>query len=373
VRRHRSAPAHPTLADVAVEAEVSLSTASRALGDSSRVSGETRRRVRGAAARLGYEPNRLARSLRTRSSFFVGIVVPDVAIGFYARAVKGAQDVLEHRGYQVLVMNTEREASREAAAVRTLIAHRVDGMLVATSGGFERTSLVPVVFFDNLAEGAGAAQVARANREGMSLLVDHLVEHGHERIGYVGSPALLTSGVERLEGFRSAAAHHGLNGIDDLVSLGDEAWSAESGGRATRALLELDRPPTAIVAASDTFALGAMQAARSTGRRVPDDLAVVSYDDPFFGDLIDPPVTALARNEHQIGRLSASLLLEAIESRGPRAVTEVRVAEELVVRRSCGCDGAAAVTVADRREPMASARSAAPSSAWSAAGRATIG
>jgi DNA-binding LacI/PurR family transcriptional regulator len=373
VRRPRSAPDHPTLADVAVEAQVSLSTASRALGDSSRVSDETRRRVRGAAARLGYEPNRLARSLRTRSSFFVGIVVPDLAIGFYARAVKGAQDVLEERGYQVLVMNTERNASREAAAVRTLLAHRVDGILVATSGGFESTSRVPVVFFDNLAEGAGAAQVARANREGMALLVDHLVEHGHERIGYVGSPAILTSGVERLEGFRSATARHGLVGVDELVSLGDEAWSPESGGRATKALLGLDRPPTAIVAASDTFALGAMQAARSTGRRVPDDLAVVSYDDPFFGDLIDPPVTALARNEHQIGRLSASLLLEAVESRGPRAVSEVRVAEELIVRRSCGCDRDAAATVSDQAEPKASARSRRPAPASSARPHAAIG
>ena len=351
MRRQRAAPDHPTLADVADEARVSLSTASRALGDSTRVSDVTRRRVRGAAARLGYEPNRLARSLRTRSSFFVGIVVPDLAIGFYARAVKGAQDVLERRGYQVLVMNTEREASREAAAVRTLLAHRVDGILVATSGGFERTSRVPVIFFDNLVEGAGAAQVARANREGMSLLVDHLVEHGHERIGYVGSPPLLTSGVERLDGYRSAIARHGLAIADELVSLGDEAWSAESGRRATRALLERERPPTAIVAASDTFALGAMQTARSTGRRVPDDLAVVSYDDPFFGDLLDPPVTALARNEHQIGRLSASLLLEAIESRGAQALTEVRVAEELIVRRSCGCAAEAPAGIGGRTEP----------------------
>src|SRR6266487_3776199 len=166
---------HPTLADVAAEAGVSLSTASRALRGGASISEGTSRRVRAAATRLGYEPNRLARSLRTRASLFVGVVVPDIAIGFYGRVVKGAQDVLDRAGYQVLVMNTEREAPREAAALRTLLAHRVDGILLATSGGFDDSARVPVVFFDNLVEGAGAAQVARANREGMAIVVDHLV------------------------------------------------------------------------------------------------------------------------------------------------------------------------------------------------------
>ncbi len=328
---------HPTLADVAAEAGVSLSTASRALRGGASISEGTSRRVRAAATRLGYEPNRLARSLRTRASLFVGVVVPDIAIGFYGRVVKGAQDVLDRAGYQVLVMNTEREAPREAAALRTLLAHRVDGILLATSGGFDDSARVPVVFFDNLVEGAGAAQVARANREGMAIVVDHLVGHGHARVGYVGAPPLLTSGIERLDGFRAAMARHGLAALDELVGLGDEVWSAESGRRAMRGLLALPEPPTAVAAASDTLALGAIQAARDAGRRVPDDLAVISYDDPVFGDLLDPPVTALARNEHELGRLTASLLLNAIESGGGGPPTEVRVAETLIVRRSCGC------------------------------------
>ncbi len=328
---------HPTLADVAAAAGVSLSTASRALGGRGRVSEATHRRVQAATRKLGYEPNRLARSLRTRSTYFVGLVVPDVGIGFYARAVKGAQDVLDRAGYQMLVMNTEREPAREAAALRTLLAHRVDGILLATSGGFSGPARVPVVFFDNLVEGVGAAQVARANREGVAIAVDHLIGHGHSRIGYVGAPPLLTSGIERLDGFRAALARHGLGVTDEYVSFGDEVWSAESGRRAMHALLDLDRPPTAIVAASDTFALGAMQAAREAGKRVPEDLAVISFDDPFFGELLDPPVTALARNEHEVGRLAASLLLHAIENGTTGPPTEVRVAEELIVRRSCGC------------------------------------
>src|SRR4051812_9216216 len=141
----------PRLADVAAEAGVSLSTASRALHAGSSVRPATRRRVEAAARRLGYEPNRIARSLRTSSSTLVGVIVPDVGIGFYARTVKGAQNVLERAGYNVLVMNTERAPEREFAALRTLLAHRVDGVLVATSGGsFEPAAPVPIVFFDNL-------------------------------------------------------------------------------------------------------------------------------------------------------------------------------------------------------------------------------
>jgi LacI family transcriptional regulator len=328
---------HPRLAEVAAAARVSLSTASRALRDDSPVSEATRRRVQSAARRLGYEPNQLARSLRTRASFFAGVIVPDIGVGFYARVLKGAQDALERAGYQVIVMNTERQATRERAALRTLLAHRVHGVLLATSGGFSDTQRVPVVFFDNLVDGVGAGHVARANREGMALLVDHLVEHGHEHIGYIGGPPSFTSGIERLDGFRAAMAARGRAVADEYVGLGDDAWSVDGGRQAARAILASPSRPTALVAAADTLAVGAIQAARDAGLRVPDDLAVVSFDDPFFADLLDPPITALRRNDRDLGELAANLLLHAIETRRFGPPTEVRLPMELIVRGSCGC------------------------------------
>jgi LacI family transcriptional regulator len=331
---------HPTLADVAAVAGVSLSTASRALSEAAPVSEETRRHVRSAARRLGYEPNRLARSLRTRSSNFIGLIVPDLAIGFYARVAKGAQDALEQLGYQVLVMNTAREAAREAEALRTLAAHRVHGILLATSGGYEPSSRVPVVFFDNLVEGAGAGHVARANRDGIAVIVEHLRGHGHDRIAYLGAPPLFTSGIERLDGFHTAMTAARLPVPAEHVVLGDAVWSVHSGRRATRELLALTPRPTALVAASDTLAVGAIQAAGDAGLRVPDDLALISFDDPFFGDILDPPITALARNERELGELAASLLLHAIQTGRLGPPTEVRLPVELIVRRSCGCRAA---------------------------------
>ncbi len=328
---------HPTLVDVARQAKVSASTASRALQDSPRISEPTKRRVRAAARRLGYEPNRIARSLRTRSANFVGIVVPDIGVGFYSRVVKGAGDVLEKAGYQMLVMSTEREPERERKALRTLLEHRVDGILLATSGAAVPPPRGLVVFFDNIVADAGVANVALANRAGMALLVEHLAGHGHERIAYIGGPVSSTSGEERLDGFRRSLARLGLPELPGAAQLGDTVWSSASGGEAMHRLLALPAPPTAVVAASDTLALGAMQACREAGLRVPADVALASFDDPAFGDLLDPPITALARNDRRLGELAASLVLHALEVGVEGPPSEVRVPVELAVRRSCGC------------------------------------
>ncbi|HEX7083756.1 MAG TPA: LacI family DNA-binding transcriptional regulator [Gaiellaceae bacterium] len=330
-------PRHPTLVDVARLAQVAPSTASRALHESPRISEATRRRVRAAALGLGYKPNRIARSLRTRTADFVGIVVPDIGVGFYSRFVKGAQELLETAGHQVLVMSTEREAAREEAALRTLAEHRVGGLLLATSDAGAADPGVPTVYFDNIGERGGVATVACANGDGMALLVEHLAGHGHSRIAYIGGPPAFTSGIERLAGFEAAVARLGLDGRRAYVEIADAVWSPASAAAAMERLLALAQPPTAVVTSGDTLALGAMSACRAAGLRLPEDMALVSFDDPAFGDLLDPPVTALRRNDVEMGRLAASLLLTALDGPRPPEPTEVRLPVELVVRRSCGC------------------------------------
>jgi LacI family transcriptional regulator len=327
----------PTLADVARVAQVATSTASRALQESSRISEPTKLRVREAARGLGYRPNRLAQSLRRQTASLVGIVVPDIGAPFFSRVVKGAQQVLEQNGIAVLVMNTEREPEREAAAIETLREHRVAGVLVATSGGAGADPKLPTVYFDNIVLNRGVGNVTRANRAGMQLLVGHLREHGHERIGYIGGPPLLTSGIERLDGYREAVRSLGLVDRDDYAQFGESTWSAHSGATAMERLLALDLPPTAVVTSGESFAMGALSACRERGMHVPDDVALVSFDDPPFGDLLDPPLTALQRNEEEMGRLAASLLLHALQATAVPQPAEVRLPVQLVLRRSCGC------------------------------------
>jgi LacI family transcriptional regulator len=321
---------------VARAASVSPSTASRALQESSRISEATRLRVREAARGLGYRPNRIAQSLRTRAANIVGLVVPDIGAPFYSRVVKGAQSVFEQNGYAVLMMNTERRADREDAAIHTLLEHRVSGVLLATSGGSAAEPEVPTVYFDNIIPNRGVGNVTRANVPGMALLVEHLHGHGHTRVGYIGGPPVLTSGIERLEGYRNAVRDLGLVERDDYMQLSSVDWSPHSGAEAMGRLLAVDEPPTAVVTSGETLALGALSACRTNGLRVPEDIALASFDDPPFGDLLDPPLTALAPNEEEMGRLAASLLLHALQSAEPPPA-EVRLPLQLVVRRSCGC------------------------------------
>jgi LacI family transcriptional regulator len=327
----------PTLADVAAAARVSTSTASRALRDSPLVSESTRQRVVSASQLLGFEPDRLARSLRTRASLFVGVIVPDVATVFYAAALKGAQCVLEAAGYQLLVMDSERDPARERENLRTLLAHRVDGILLATSGGYEAAPGVPVVFFDQVLSGSGAGNVALDNRRGIELLVGHLLEHGHRRIAFVGAPAGLTSATERLEAFLDVLRDAGIDAGDDDVRLGDVVWSQASGERAMREHLARREPPTAVVGASDSLAIGALRALRAAALDVPADVALVSFDDPAYGDLLDPPMTALSRHDRELGERAARLLLRTLANGDARAAEDIRVPAELIVRRSCGC------------------------------------
>ena len=337
----------PTLADVAAQAGVSQATVSRALADSPLVNEQTRRRVWEVAERLRFQPNRLASSLRRGATMAIGLVVPDVATTFYATALKGVQEVVEAAGYHVLVVNTERDARREHEALASLRAHQVDGVIVATSGGYEAIG-VPAVFIDNVPAAPGAVAVALDNAAGVALLVEHLAAvHGQRRIAYVGPPETVGSGGsgaegvgrERLEAFRAAIGRAGLALPPEYVRLAGHADWEQVARALTAELLALREPPGAIVAGADLLALGVLRGLRDGGRRVPDDVALVSFDEPVFADLLDPPMTSLDRHDRAIGRRAARLLLDALTGVAVSEATVERVALTLHARRSCGCSG----------------------------------
>jgi LacI family transcriptional regulator len=337
-RRRRGA----TLADVAASAGVSASTASRALNGRGELSASTRAAVHEAAERLGFRPSPLARSLRTRQTHTVGFVVPDVASPFYAASLKGAQGVLEAAGYRVMLMDSELSVEGEVAALRTLVDHQVDGLLVATAGmgaqdfeelvGAEGT---PCVFLDSAVDGAGAGAVTLENRAGIELLVEHLRdEHGHARIALLAGSQQETSGIERLEAFVEA-----MEPAPELIRIC--TWTQTAGAIETRALLELEPRPTAIIASSAELALGCLAACRELGVRLPDELALATFDDPYFGHLLEPSLTAVGYDTAAVGVSAASMLVDAMrdaELDGAGARRELRVPVQLVRRRSCGCE-----------------------------------
>jgi DNA-binding LacI/PurR family transcriptional regulator len=273
----------------------------------------------------------------------VGFVVPDISSPFYALVLKGTQHRLEAAGYQVTLMDTDERPDLELAAIQSLAAQGPEGMLVCWSGADPklleiaiRRASVPVVFFDNFVPGVGYGSVALANEAGIRMLVDHLAQsHGHTRIGYVGGLVAQTSGQERLTGFRLGIAQNGLPTNPSLVRGGN--WTHEAGSRETAALLATDLRPTAIVFVDAFTALGGLVAIRNSGLRVPEDVAVVSFDDWDAGQLLDPPLTALAQRGLQVGDLAASLLVRALEQTVAGRI-DVRIPMDLVVRRSCGCN-----------------------------------
>ena len=301
----------------------------------------TRAAVKDAAAILNFQPSALARSLRTQQTFTVGFVVPDVSSPFYAAALKGAQGRLEQAGYRVMLMDANQDVERELAAVETLLSHQVDGLLVASAGMprplFESTvsRQTPAIFFDGVIEDAGDGAVTLDNELGIALLVEHLVEHGHERIGLLAGSQRESAGAARLQGFDEAMAAHGVLRQERYVKVCE--WDIADGRRAALELLADRERATGVIASSAELALGFMSAAAAQRVRIPDDIALVAFDDPYFGDLLEPSLTAVAYDPRLIGSRAADLLVGAMRSgTEPR---EVRIPVELVRRRSCGCNG----------------------------------
>jgi LacI family transcriptional regulator len=324
-----------TLLDVAEYAGVSASTASRALNGRGELSSYTRAAVLEAAD--------APRSLRTRTTYTVGFVVPDVSSPFYASALKGAQGALEQAGYRVMLMDCEQSADGEVAALRTLLAHRVDGLLLATVGierelfdGVVGRSGVPCVFFDSALSGAGDGTVLLDNVAGIDLLVEHMVAHGHRSLGFLAGSSSETSGRDRLAAFQAAMRRHGLDVRAEHV--GGKRWTREDGYASARRILTTAAPPTALVASSVELALGALPACRYLGLTIPGDLALATFDDAYFTELLDPPLTAVAYDPSDVGRVAAELLVEAMRDDEP-AGRDVTIPVDLVIRRSCGCQG----------------------------------
>ena len=330
-----------TLADVAEYAGVSASTASRALNGRGELSAETRAAVLEAANVLHFEPSHLARSLRTRTTYTVGFVVPDVSSPFYATALKGAQGALEQAGYRVLLMDSSQADDGEVAALRTLLAHRVDGLLLSTVGidrerfdGLVTRRGIPCVFFDSALEGAGEGTVLLDNARGIELLVDHLVGHGHRRIGLLVGSLRETSGWEWRAAFEDAMRSRGLSVDAGLIDGGQ--WTREDGLDATLRILAAEPRPTALVSSSVELALGALLACRKLGLRIPEDVALATFDDAYFAELLDPPLTAVAYDPSEVGLQAAELLVEAIGDVDSKR-RHVTVPVALITRRSCGC------------------------------------
>ncbi|MFK4599480.1 LacI family DNA-binding transcriptional regulator [Streptomyces pristinaespiralis] len=339
--------------DVAAAAGLSVATVSRALNDHPSVSPEARARVLAAVEALGYRPNAVARSLRTDQTRTIGLVISDVLNPYFTELARSVEDEARTRGYSVIIGNANERPDLQDHHVRTLLERRIDGLLVSPADGRSPLMLdaagggTPVVFVDRWIPGVDVPVVRADGRDAVRDLVAHLHGLGHRRLAIIAGPAATTTGQERVDAFREALHAYGLPLPDEYIGQGD--FQADSGRRATERFLDLPRPPEAVFAADNLMALGALDAIRARGLRVPDDIGLAAFDDiPWFVHT-DPPITAIAQPTAELARAAVRALVDLIEGRPPQSVT---LPATLVVRRSCGEPPAPAPTTSQRRSNL---------------------
>ncbi|GAA4834240.1 LacI family DNA-binding transcriptional regulator [Saccharopolyspora rosea] len=326
-----------TMVDVARAAGVSVATVSHVLNETRPVREQTRAAVLDAIERCGYIHNTLARSLVTARTRSIGVAISAISNPYFTEILQGVEEEAVRRGYTLLLADPRDEPDHEFTVVTSLHQRRVDGLVLAPSASPDRAlryladHAVPAVFADRVV-GDDHDQVAAENVESTARLVDHLAGLGHRAIGFVAGLRGLSTTEERLAGYRE-----GLRRNDIGAQLcADGGSAAEGARRAVGELLALPEPPTAVIAANNAMTIGAMRGLRDHGRRVPDDVALVAFDDFPWADLFAPRLTAIAQPSREIGARAVQLLLDRIEDPGRARVVQ-RLPTRFVHRDSCGC------------------------------------
>ncbi|GAA4636506.1 LacI family DNA-binding transcriptional regulator [Actinoallomurus vinaceus] len=323
--------------DVAAHAGVSVATVSRVLNDSPRVSAETREKVVTAMRALHYTPNGVARSLRTEATRTLGLIIGDILNPFFAAMARAVEDEARAAGYTVVIGNADERPEQQDHYVRTLLEQRVDGLLICPTA--EATPLVedcvrygsPLVFLDRTLPGMDVPAVRADGTAAIHDLVRHIQRLGHRRVAFISGPELLSTGRERTRAFLDAMRECGLDVRDEYLEAGD--FQAASGRAIAARFLDLPEPPEVIFAGDNLMALGALDEIRARGLRIPDDVALASFDDVAWFVHLDPPITAITQPAEELGRRAVRVLLERVER---RPVESVVLPARLVIRRSCG-------------------------------------
>ena len=335
---NRQPSRQPSIKDIARLARVSHPTVSRALQNSPLVNVETAAKIRKIADETGYRASAVARSLVTRRTRAIGLVVTTVADPFAGEVTCGIEQAANDRGYAVLLANSNADPERERKVVRALAERRVDGIIVTSSrvGALYLPLLkemkVPIVLVNDQYPGEFVHSVTIANQEGSRAAAEHLIGLGHRRIAYIGDRFGYQSEAERLAGYKEALAAAGIPFLDELAVEGDSR--TEAAIEAMSRLLALAAPPTAVCCYNDMTALGAMRAIYARGLRVPQDVSVTGFDDLFFAANLEPPLTTVRQPMRLMGEMAMEVLFKLMS--GEESVAQIKVEAELIVRGSTG-------------------------------------
>ena len=332
-----------TLYELAQATGFSVSTVSRAINNSNHtVNDLTRKRILAMANQMGYRPNMTARGLKMDRSYTIGLIVYNIASHFTPVLIRGIQEYLRQHDYFSIIISTDWDSGLESEAVHQLISRSIDGVIFVESWRDESNRPLdlankPYVFVYRLFNGSYANSVIPDDRYGAHLAVEHLVRLGHRKIAFINGPHDWAASKDRLAGYQDILTRSGIP--YDPSSVEEGTWEVQSGYSAAKKFLALPDIPTAIFAANDFMALGAIYAIQDAGLNVPKDIAVVGYDDRDFASFSKPTITTVCSPSFEMGQLAAQLITNRLENQ-IEIKDPVRVQGKLIIRESCGAERA---------------------------------
>jgi len=327
-----------TIKDVAKLAEVHPSTVSRVINNDPRISEKTKDKVLLIIKKLGYTPNAIARGLKTKRTFTLGMLIPDITNPFFAEIARGVEDAANKNNFNVILCNTDDKLKKEKTYLEILREKRVDGLILGTAHIRDKSILelekikFPYMLVSRNIEGLDKNCIIVDDVEGGMMATEYLIKLGHRRIAHITGPIKTRSALNRLKGYQLAFKKHKIEYNDELVGEGD--FRIKGGYQAMKKFLKLPEPPTAIFAANDLLALGAMQAIQKKKYHIPEDFCIIGFNDISLASFVYPPLTTIRQPMQEMGALAVKMLLKIIED-GEFNQKKVTLKPKLIIRESC--------------------------------------
>ncbi|SMB97364.1 transcriptional regulator, LacI family [Thermanaeromonas toyohensis ToBE] len=327
-----------TIKDVAKAAGVAPSTVSHVLNKSAPVSPQTREKVLAAVKALGYQPSAVAQSLKLGFSKTIALIVPTISTPMYSEMIEGIEEEATNHGYNLILCRSGRDPIRELMYLKILRTNRVDGIILAAPQvndpclkELEKSSL-PAVIIGGYPPNNGIPSIKVDNKGGTWASIEYLLSLGHRKIAFINGYSTVPDSKERLEAIKECLAHYHIPWREDYYREGD--FTRHSGAALAQELMASEEPPTAIFIASDTMAIGAMQAIKNMGWSIPEDVSLIGFDDIKFCQYLDPPLTTVRQPAYEMGKAAMKALLALFSGERSEALSRIFEAK-LIIRGSC--------------------------------------
>ena len=329
---------NPTIKDVAELAEVHPSTVSRVINGDSRISEKTKKKVLLIIRKLGYTPNAIARGLKTKRTYTLGMLIPDITNPFFAELARGVEDAANKNSFNIILCNTDDKLKKERTYLEILREKRVDGLILGTAHIRDQSILelekkkFPYILISRNVERLNKNCIIIDDLAGGMMATEYLIKLGHHRIAHISGPLKTRSGLNRLKGYQLALKKHKIEYNDELVGEGD--FRINGGYQVMKRFLKLPDQPTAIFAANDLLALGAMQAIQKKNFYIPEDFSIIGFNDIELASFVYPSLTTIRQPILEMGNLAVKMLLKIIID-GEFNQGKIVLKPKLIIRESC--------------------------------------